>query len=210
MTQMRAPRRPAMLEPARAEAIVGDEDPAQASAVAHASAWALMGVGDADFGPDALARLAEVIRTDGVDVIASVWSRSPEFTLPGALWRLYLLDEWYRRDPRAVERRHDEGMRADIIPGLEHPVDIRPLGEVMDEIGALLAGRRTDDDLDAILDLASRAMRVLAAGDSLGASWIDDPRDPLAHPVTTRARALLRTAEELDAAARQAAIGALD
>ncbi len=53
-------------------------------------------------------------------------------------------------------------------------------------------------------------MRLLAAGEGGDGSWITDPRDPLAHAVTTRARALLRTAEELDLAAREAAVGGLE
>ena len=52
-------------------------------------------------------------------------------------------------------------------------------------------------------------MRVLAAGEA-GALWIEDPSDPLAHRVTMRHSALLVTADELDVAAREAAVGTLD
>ena len=52
-------------------------------------------------------------------------------------------------------------------------------------------------------------MRVLAAGEA-GALWIEDPSDPLAHRVTMRRSALLVTADELDVAAREAAVGTLD
>ena len=119
--QPRPPRRPAMLEAEDAEYIIGDEDPADGAALAHTSAWALMGVGDDEFGPEAVARLRETIRTEGTDVVADMWSRSPEFTLPGALWRLYLLAEWYREDRVPVELRFEEGRGARIIPGLEPP-----------------------------------------------------------------------------------------
>ena len=60
-----------------------------------------------------------------------------------------------------------------------------------------------------MLGEASRAMRVLAAGEA-GALWIEDPTDPLAHRVTMRHSALLATADELDVAAREAAVGTLD
>ena len=136
-------------------------------------------------------------------------SRSPEFTLPGALWRLYLLHEWYHRDPGLVESRYAQGLRAPIIQGLEAPVQVRPLRAVMQEVDALLRGDLTDDDLDGVLAQASRAMRVLAAGES-GPLWIEDPTDPLAHRVTMRTSALLATADELDLAAREAAFGTLD
>ena len=209
MAQSNTPRRPAMLDAARAETIVGDEDPAASAAVAHTAAWALMGVGDESFTDADVARLRDTVRSVGVDVIAHAWSCSPEFTLPGALWRLYLLHEWYHRDPGLVESRYAQGLRAPIIQGLEAPVQVRPLRAVMQEVDALLRGDLTDDDLDGVLAQASRAMRVLAAGES-GPLWIEDPTDPLAHRVTMRTSALLATADELDLAAREAAFGTLD
>ena len=53
MAELRLPRRPAILSPARAEAIVGDEDPAVASGIAHSTAWALLGIPDKDFDLEA-------------------------------------------------------------------------------------------------------------------------------------------------------------
>ena len=209
MAQSNTPRRPAMLDAARAEAIVGDEDPASLSAVAHTAAWALMGIGDETFSDEAVARLRETVRARGVDMIVHVWSRSPEFTLPGALWRVYLLHEWYHRDPILVAERYAEGSRAPIIQGLEAPVELRPLSLIMEELDSLLRGDLTDDDLEYVLREASRAMRVLAAGEA-GALWIEDPTDTLAHRVTMRHSALLVTADELDIATREAAAGTLD
>ena len=207
MAEPTKPRRPAMLSASRAEAIIGDEDPAESAAVAHTAAWALMGVGDDEFDDEAVARLRAHVREHGADAIAHVWARSPAFTLPGALWRAYLLSEWYHRDPGAVARRYEAGAASPRIDGLEAPVDVRPLPFVIEEVDSLLRGDLTDDDLDFVFAQAARACRVLAAAD---ATWIDDPDDPLAHAVTTRSRALVRTADELDAAAREAATGALD
>ena len=204
------PRRPAMLDPQDADYIIGDQDPAEGSALAHTSAWALLGVGDEEFGPEAVERLRDSVRADGTDIVADMWARSPEFTLPGALWRLYLLTEWYHRDTEQVDARFAEGRIAPVIPGLEAPVDIPDLGALIDEVDALLRGERTDDDLEPIIAQSSRVMRVLAAGETFGAAWIQDADDDLAHPVTTRREALLRTADELAEAARQAEVGTLD
>ena len=186
MAQSKMPRRPAMLDAARADAIIGDEDPAASAAVAHTAAWALMGVGDETFTDADVARLRETVRTSGVDTIAHVWSRSPEFTLPGALWRVYLLHEWYHRDPLLVAERYAEGSRAPIIQGLEAPVELRPLSLIMEEVDSLLRGDLTDDDLDYVLGEASRAMRVLAAGEA-GACGSKTPptRSPTASPCVT-------------------------
>ena len=209
MAQSNTPRRPAMLDAARAETIIGDEDPASLAAVAHTAAWALMGIGDDTFTDEDVARLWDTVRARGIDTIAHVWSRSPEFTLPGALWRVYLLHEWYHRDPISVAQRYADGSRAPIIQGLEAPVELRPLSLIMEEVDSLLRGDLTDDDLEYVFAQASRAMRVLAAGEA-GALWIEDPTDPLAHRVTMRHSALLATADELDVAAREAAAGTLD
>lgn len=209
MAQSNTPRRPAMLDAARAETIIGDEDPASLAAVAHTAAWALMGIGDDTFTDEDVARLRDTVRARGIDTIAHVWSRSPEFTLPGALWRVYLLHEWYHRDPISVAQRYADGSRAPIIQGLEAPVELRPLSLIMEEVDSLLRGDLTDDDLEYVFAQASRAMRVLAAGEA-GALWIEDPADPLAHRVTMRHSALLATADELDVAAREAAAGTLD
>ena len=209
MAQSNTPRRPAMLDAARAETIIGDEDPASLAAVAHTAAWALMGIGDDSFADEDVARLRDTVRTRGIDTIAHVWSRSPEFTLPGALWRVYLLHEWYHRDPLLVAERYADGSRAPIIQGLEAPVELRSLSLIMEEVDSLLRGDLTDDDLEYVLGEASRAMRVLAAGEA-GALWIEDPTDPLAHRVTMRHSALLSTADELVVAAREAAVGTLD
>ena len=198
-----------MLDAARAETIIGDEDPASLAAVAHTAAWALMGIGDDTFTDEDVARLRDTVRARGIDTIAHVWSRSPEFTLPGALWRVYLLHEWYHRDPISVAQRYADGSRAPIIQGLEAPVELRPLSLIMEEVDSLLRGDLTDDDLEYVFAQASRAMRVLAAGEA-GALWIEDPTDPLAHRVTMRHSALLATADELDVAAREAAAGTLD
>ena len=209
MAQSNTPRRPAMLDAARAETIIGDEDPASLAAVAHTAAWALMGIGDDSFTDEDVARLRDTVRTRGIDTIAHVWSRSPEFTLPGALWRVYLLHEWYHRDPLLVAERYADGSDAPIIQGLEAPVELRSLSLIMEEVDSLLRGDLTDDDLEYVLGEASRAMRVLAAGEA-GALWIEDPTDPLAHRVTMRHSALLATADELDVVAREAAVGTLD
>ena len=205
----RIPRRPAILDYAQTEAIVGAQDVADSSVLAHSTAWALLGVGDEDFDAHALARLKELVSTGGIPLVAELWASSPDFTLPGALWRVYLFREWYHRDPLLVAERYADGSRAPIIQGLEAPVELRSLSLIMEEIDSLLRGDLTDDDLEYVLREASRAMRVLAAGEA-GALWIEDPTDPLAHRVTMRHSALLVTADELDIAAREAAVGTLD
>ena len=198
----RIPRRPAILDYAQTEAIVGAQDVADSSVLAHSTAWALLGVGDEDFDAHALARLKELVSTGGIPLVAELWASSPDFTLPGALWRVYLFREWYHRDPLIVAELYLLGLGADRVPGLE---------EVIAQADALLRGERTDDDLEEIFTAIARAMRIIAAGDPrVGQQWIDDPHDALAYGVTTRARALVMTAQELERASSRARVGDLD
>ena len=146
-----------------------------------------------------------------IPLVAELWASSPDFTLPGALWRVYLFREWYHRDPLIVAELYLLGLRAERVPGLERPLNDAPLDEVIAQADALLMGERTDADLEEIFTAIARAMRIIAAGDPrVGQQWIDDPHDALAYGVTTRARALVMTAQELERAASRARIGDLD
>src|SRR5699024_6498176 len=89
------PRRPAILDEKSVEQLWGDSDPALASEAAHSTANAVI------YGPRHLAederqaeRIGAITGAEGIDEIARLWSRSPAETLPGALWRLYLLRAW--------------------------------------------------------------------------------------------------------------------
>ncbi len=207
----RIPRRPAILDYAQTEAIVGAQDVADSSVLAHSTAWALLGVGDEDFDGRALARLKELVSTGGIPLVAELWASSPDFTLPGALWRVYLFREWYHRDPLIVAELYLLGLGAERVPGLERPLNDAPLDEVIAQADALLRGERTDDDLEEIFTAIARAMRIIAAGDPrVGQQWIDDPHDALAYGVTMRARALVMTAQELERASSRARVGDLD
>jgi hypothetical protein len=208
----RRPRRPAMLDGHTAESIVGDVDPAVRSEVAHTTASALVrrgrdGVAD---DPALVERLVTLVDLEGIDVIAGLWSTSPARTLPGALWRLYLLREWVRRDPRTIAERYRLGIHraevAGVIAGVAEPPGP---DEVRRTADAVLAGVY-DGDLDVALDRAASFFRVVATGAALDADWIADADDDLAHRVTRRASALLTTAEELEAAAEMARDGRLD
>jgi hypothetical protein len=204
-------RRPAMLDPAEAELIEGDEDPAMRSEVAHTTAQALVrggreGAEDAEL----VRRLVHLVDTEGLDAIAALWSRSPHTTLPGTLWRLYLLREWVRRDPVAVADRYRLGLdRAEVagaVAGVAEPPGPEEVCDVCDKV---LSGL-FDGDLAVALERAAAFLRVLATGSAMHADWIEEDDDDLAFRVTRRAGALLTTAEELEEAAGLYRAGRLD
>src|SRR4029079_12949147 len=84
----------------------GGYDPALRNEAAHTTAAALVHQGRANTDPEVVARLVSLVEREGLDVVAALWSDSPADSLPGALWRLYVLREWVRRDPATVADRY--------------------------------------------------------------------------------------------------------
>ncbi len=206
----RRPRRPAMLDPQAADELPGELDPALRAEVAHTTAAALVHQGRANQDPQVVARLVALVETEGLDVVAGLWSDSAPATLPGALWRLYVLREWVRRDPETIADRYRQGTAAvpvhDVVAGVAQapgPVDVRAVAD------AVLSGVYTGD-LDVALERAGAFCRVLAAGAAIDADHLDavDPRG--ATRQTFGASALLRTAEELEHAAQLWRAGRLE
>ncbi|ROS31674.1 hypothetical protein EDF34_1337 [Cellulomonas sp. PhB150] len=200
-SESRRPRRPAMLDPVQAEELPGGLDPAVRSQVAHTTAAALVHHGRANEDPDVLARLIALVETEGLDVVAALWSDAPAATLPGALWRLYVLREWVRRDPGTVADRYRLGVGAapvhEVVAGVADapgPADVRAVAD------AVLSGVYTGD-LDVALERAASFCRVLAAGAAFDADHLDTVDPGGAVRLTHGAASLVRTAEELEHAA---------
>ena len=196
------PRRPAMLDPQQADRIVGDLDPALRSEAAHTTAAAVVHGGRLrGEDPELVARLVALVDAEGLDTVATLWSQSPPQTLPGALWRLYLIREWVRRDPRLIAERYRLGLhRAEVAGVVAGVAAANGPEEVLELADAVLTGVYRAD-LAVALERASAFLRVLATGSALDADWIGDADHAHAAHVTRRASALLTTAEELESAA---------
>lgn len=204
-------RRPAMLSTERAELLPGDPDPAERNELAHTTATALVtggraGADDADLQR----RLVHLVESEGLDLLAQLWSASPAETLPGALWRLYLLREWTRRDPRTISERYHLGLHRAEVSGVVAGVASPPgPQEVRDLSDAVLHGVFSGD-LDVALDRAAAFLHVLVSGTALDADWVENSDADGAEHLTRRAGALQSTAEDLQQAAALWRAGRLD
>ena len=122
-----------------------------------------------------------LVEREGLDVVAALWSDSPADSLPGALWRLYVLREWVRRDPATVADRYRLGVAAapvhDVVAGVADAPGPADVLAVADEV---LSGVYTGD-LDVALERAAAFSRVLATGAAFDADHLDDV-DPSARP----------------------------
>ena len=193
-------RRPAQMKPDQLESIEGEADVAYHSELAHTAAQALLpGAGYHTEDPEVRARVLDLVATEGIDVIAEAWARSPESTLPGMLWRGYLLREWLRLTA-AREKLGSQG-----ADGAEKLEKTPTLGEVQSSWDEVFAGSFSGDFAE-VLASSARLCDTLAEVDPL---WIPSDEHPLATPVTRRDAALLETAREFRAAGARAVRGTL-
>lgn len=214
------PRRPAILDAEAAEQIWGDADPALTFEAAHTTANAVLhGPSHLPEDDELAQRIGEIVDAEGLDDVARLWSRSPAGTLPGALWRLYLLRAWLERDPETITMRFRAGTAetapgAVVEPGTEGDGGVRdacvaPQPGVLDERLADLFAGTGEVALADVLEESAAFLRVLSDGTVSEARWRTHD-DDAARPVTGRTDALAATADELAAAAVRARAGKLD
>lgn len=69
----------------------GGQDPAQVLRAARETAHALLARARASEDPEVVERLVHYTDEHGIDAVAELWARSSATSLPGALWRIYLI-----------------------------------------------------------------------------------------------------------------------
>lgn len=202
-------RRPANLG-SGAESVPGAPDPAELAEAAHTTAQVLVHRGRASTDPQVVERLVTLVDTEGIETIAALWSGSPSDSLPGVLWRLYLLRAWVRADARVVADRYRQGVAAaavyDVVAGVAPLPTADDVAELVDQV---LTGVYTRD-LDVALERAAAFCRVVATGTAFDADHLDIVDSTSADRITRSAASLLRTAEELAHAAELWRTGRLE
>ena len=139
-------------------------DPAQVTEVAHETAAVIVRTGRAARERELARRLVALVDDLGLSTLAELWADRPARSLPGALWRLYALREWVRRDPVGASADYVAGIRfADVphvVAGVAEPPGPAELQELTD---AILTGV-FDGDLAIALERAAAFCRVVASG----------------------------------------------
>ncbi len=195
--------RPTLFAGGILDSFLGGEDPAQISRVAHETAAALLARVREEADPGVVDRLVEYTDAHGIDALAELWARSNAKSLPGALWRIYLLRLLIRQDAAGTALLYQRGTEVllsidPVVAGAPTPTGPAEVTELADRI---LRGV-FEGDFAVALDRAAAFCRVTAAG----CASVADDRD-IADPVraselTTRALRFTRTAEELTACAK--------
>ncbi|MDV3223274.1 hypothetical protein [Intrasporangium sp.] len=163
-SERRGPRRPAFFSPSALEAHGGAYDPTEEIHVAHETAAALVRAGRAATDPDVTERLVAIVDDIGLSTLAELWSQRPARSLPGSLWRLYVLREWVRRFPVEASREYAAGIRFTTpnhaVAGVAEPPGPAEMERLVDEIlRGVFSG-----DLAIALERAAAFCRVVSAG----------------------------------------------
>ena len=189
----------------------GGEDPAQILRVAHNTARALVNRARENDDPEVLARLIAYTDDHGIDAIAELWARSSPRSLPGALWRIYLIRLLIRQDPVGTSMLFQRGSEVlhtidTVVAGAPMPTGPDEITELADEIlRGVFAG-----DFSIALDRAAAFCRICAAGATSLADDSDVTAPERASEFTARANRFALTGDEFAACARLQRAGELD
>lgn len=201
---MSASRLEASLSPDPADTVV---DPAEASAIAHETARILVQRGRDSKSSEVVTRLVQFSDEHGLDTLAELWARAAPASLPGALWRLYLvravlhhnLEDAQRLFQRGID---DLGTIDQVVAGAPDPLGAKGLATLVDEIlRGVFVG-----ELSEALERASSVARAVSAG-AISFSWVSDDH---ATYFTERSLNWSVIADELRVAARLARQGTLE
>jgi len=128
------------------ELLRGSGDPAEVGGLAHDTAAALLH--RVRSAPDAsvVDRVIAFADADGIDDLAELWAAASPDSLPGALWRLYLLRHTVREAPSAAAYRFRRGVEVDAV-------------------GQAIAGASAAPTPDEVVSLATQILRGAFVGD---------------------------------------------
>ena len=175
------PSRPAQLSPAVAEGLAGGLDPQAISEMSHLSAAALLDRVRHSEDPEVVRRVLTLVETVGVDDIAELWSNAEPDSLPGILWRLYMLRTWMRNHRESIARLWRLGepvaTSASAIAGIDPAPEEDDIARLADSI---LSGAFTGDfavaleRAAAITDVVMLGLRIEAKRMTARASLMEN------------------------------------
>lgn len=201
---MSASRLEASLVPDPADSVL---DPAEASAVAHETARILMQRGRTTQDSELVTRLVEFSDDHGLDTLAELWAGASPTSLPGALWRLYLVRAILHHNPEDAQRLFQRGIDDlgtidQVVAGAPDPLGAEGLVTLVDDIlrGAFVG------ELAEALERASSVARAVSAG-AISLSWLSDEH---AEYFTSRSLNWSLIADELRQSASLARAGRLE
>jgi hypothetical protein len=181
-------------------------DPADVSAIAHATASALLSRGQTSEDVQVREALVRFADEHGLDTLADLWSRAHPLSLPGALWRLYLVRAVVHHNPHDTAQLFQKGVDdlrtiVAVVAGAPDPLSAEDFSDVLDDIlmGAF------DGELAHALERAAAVATAVSAG-AISLALSDDRE---ASYLTSRSLKWSVIAQELEGCASRARKGTL-
>jgi hypothetical protein len=176
----------------------GGEDPALRAEVAHRTAALLVRGARSEQDEAVIERIVHLADEQGLDTVADLWASAPADSLPGALWRLYLLRSWVRSTPVDAAREFAAGRRHapvhEVVAGVVDPPGPDEVCELADTVlRGVVVG-----DLATTLHRAAAFTRICASG-----------RAEIPECDAASAARLVTLADDLESAARAERAGLL-
>jgi hypothetical protein len=157
-------KRPSLPGPALFEAQAAGDDPAELAAAGHRIATLLVRGPRTSDDEGLVERVLHLADEEGLGVIADLWATAPADSLPGALWRLYLLRTWVHRQPDQAAREYASGKaHAPVHEVLAGVVDPPGPAEVIALADTVVRGIVVSD-LDVTLDRAASFAHIVGVG----------------------------------------------
>lgn len=142
--------------------MAGGADPQELRELASSTAAALLDRVHHSQDPVIVQRVISVVDTEGIEPIAELWASSDAQSLPGILWRLYVMRTWMQRNQKSLAVLWREGelppTAASAITGINTSPEADDIAQTADSI---LAGAFTGDFAVA-LERASSFTAVVA------------------------------------------------
>lgn len=159
-------KRPSLPGSALFEAQAAGDDPAELAAAGHRIATLLVRGPRTPTDQGLVDRVLHLADEEGLGVIADLWSHAPADSLPGALWRLYLLRTWVHRQPVEAAREYAAGKAyAPVHEVLAGVVDPPGPDEVIALVDTVVSGI-VAPDFDVTLDRAASFAHIVGVGRS--------------------------------------------
>lgn len=203
--------KPTQFSGARFDEFEGGADPAQISRVAHETAEALLARVRGNPDATVVDRLVAYTDEHGIDAIAELWARSSPRSLPGALWRIYLMRALIRQDADTISFLFQRGTETTptidhVVAGASTPTGPGEITTLADEIlRGLFHG-----DFAIALDRAAAFCRLTASGAVSLADDLEPTNPERATSLTKQALRLSQTSSELAACSALWRAGSLD
>lgn len=196
------PHRPVRLPSSAFDVYTGAPDPAETSRAAHETAAALLHRARGTSDPQVVSRLVRYADEYGIDDLAELWSAASAVSLPGALWRLYLIRQLTTKDAETTAYCFRRGVEVDRSISRVVAGAVTPTGpvEIVQLCDTILRGAFTGD-AGVALERAAAFCRIMSQGAVALAESSDSTGEQESDAWIRRAARYLELAGDLHAAA---------